>query len=99
MRTLGPLALQVGDQAVLGAFDDVVGQALIERQILGVLFDARPGLAEMLRDPRNVELIDGRLLFRRLGAPILRRGAQRFIRRIGRRRVAKNGRHRRGIGS
>ena len=40
--------------------------APIERQILGVLFDARPGLAEMLGDPRDVELTDGRLLLRRL---------------------------------
>ena len=67
--------------------------------IIGVLFGARPGLAEMLRDPRDVELIDGRLLLRRLRAPILWRRAQRFVFRIGWRRVAKNGRHRRGIGS
>ena len=33
----GALAVQIGDQAVLGAFDDVVGQPLIERQILGAL--------------------------------------------------------------
>ena len=91
-------AVQVGDQAVLGAFDDVVGQALIERQVLRVLFDARPGLTEMLGDGRDVELVDGRLLLRRLRAPILGRCAQRFVFRIRRRRVAKNGRHRRGIG-
>jgi hypothetical protein len=34
---LGALAVEVGDQAVLGAFDDVVGQALVERQVLGAL--------------------------------------------------------------
>ena len=59
---------------------------------------ARPGLAEMPGDPGNVEPIDGSLLFRRLRPPILRRRAQRFVFRIGRRRVSKNGRHRRGIG-
>ncbi len=94
----GALVLRVGDQSVLSAFDDVVGQVPIQRQILGVLFDARPGLAEMLGDPGNMELIDGRLLFRRLRPPIPRRRPQRLVFRIGRRRVAKNGRHRRGIG-
>ena len=34
----GALALEIGDQAVLAAFDDVVGEALIERQIGGLLF-------------------------------------------------------------
>ena len=29
----GALAVEIGDQAVLGAFDDVVGQALVERQV------------------------------------------------------------------
>ena len=33
----GALAVEVGDQAVLGAFDDVVRQPLVERQILGAL--------------------------------------------------------------
>ena len=92
---LRPFALQVGDQAVPGAFDDVVGQPLIERQILGTRLDARSRLPEMLCDAGDVELVDGRLLFRRLLPPILRRGAQRFVFRIGRRRVAKNGRRRR----
>ena len=64
----GALAVEVGDQAVLGAFDDVVGQALIERQIRGVLLDARAGLAEMLGDGGDVELVDGGLLFRRSAA-------------------------------
>ena len=32
----GALAVEIGDQAVLGAFDDVVRQALIERQIRGL---------------------------------------------------------------
>ena len=36
-RAFGALAVEVGDQAVLGAFDDVVRQALIERQIRRVL--------------------------------------------------------------
>ena len=56
--------------------------APIERQILGVLFDASPGLAEMPGDPGNVELIDGRFLFRGLRPPILRRRAQRFVFRV-----------------
>ena len=65
---LGALAVQVGNQAVLGAFDDVVRQALVERQILRALLHARAGLAEMLGDGRDVELVDGRLLLRRSAA-------------------------------
>ena len=34
------LQVQIGDQAVLGAFDDVVGQALVERQVGGLLLDS-----------------------------------------------------------
>ena len=69
----GALAVEIGDQAVLGAFDDVVGQALVERQISARTLDARAGLAEMFGDGRDVELVDGGLLLRRLLPPVLRR--------------------------
>ena len=61
-------AVEIGDQAVLGAFDDVVGQALIQRQILGVLLHRASCLAEMLRDGGDVPLVQGGLL---LGASAL----------------------------
>ena len=48
------------NQAVLGAFDDVIRQALIERQIGGLLLFLLAGPAEMFGDGRDVELIDGR---------------------------------------
>ena len=32
----GALQVEIGDEAVLGAFDDVVGEALVERQIGGL---------------------------------------------------------------
>ena len=64
----GALEVQIGDQAVLGAFDDVVGQALIERQIGGLRLVFLAGLAEMLGDGGDVELVDGDLLFARSAA-------------------------------
>ena len=63
------LQVEIGDQAVLGAFDDVVRQALIERQIRGVLLLTRlPVAAEMLGDGGDVELVDGGLLLARSAA-------------------------------
>ena len=34
-RAFGAFQVEVGDEAVLGAFDDVVGQALVEREVFG----------------------------------------------------------------
>ena len=59
----GALAVEVGDQAVAGAFDDVVGEALVEREIGGADFLFFSGGAEMLGDGRNVKLVDGGALF------------------------------------
>jgi len=50
---LGALAVQIGNQAILAAFDDVVGQTSIERQVRAVLL-AFFGLAEVLGDGRDV---------------------------------------------
>ena len=83
---LGALAVQIGNQAILAAFDDVVGQTSIERQVRAVLL-AFFGLAEVLGDGRDVELVERRLFLRALLPPILRRRAQQFVFRIHRRRV------------
>ena len=58
----GALAVEIGDQAVLGAFDDVVGQALVERQIGRLGFVLLDRVAEVLGDRGDVELVDGGLL-------------------------------------
>ena len=66
------LQFEIGDQAVLGAFDDVVGEALIERQVGGFLLcDLRAGLRKIFGDRGDVELIDGGFLLGGLLAPVL----------------------------
>jgi hypothetical protein len=82
----GALAVEIRDEAVLGAFDDVVGQALVERQVLGADFDARAGLAEMFGDRRDVELVDGGTLLQALLPPVFGRKLQ-ILGAVRRRRV------------
>ena len=72
----GSLAIEIGNQAVLGAFDDVVGQALVERQIGGLLLFSFARLAEMVGDSRDVELIDRDFLLARLTPPVFGRGLE-----------------------
>ena len=51
--TFGALAVEILDQAVLGAFDDVVREALVERQVLGAhLARARRPRGNVRRWPR-----------------------------------------------
>src|SRR5216683_5088933 len=64
------LAVEVGDEAVAGAFDDVAGEVLIEREVCGAGLVFFLCGAEMLGDGGDVELIDGGALFFRLLAPI-----------------------------
>src|SRR6185437_9265760 len=66
----GEFFVEVSDEAVLGAFEDVIGEALIERQIGGANFLARTGSAEMLGDGGDVKLVDCGFLLARLAAPI-----------------------------
>ena len=63
---------EIGDQAVLRALDDVVCEALVERQIGGFLLLPARCAAKMLGDGGDVKLIDGDLLVTRLQPPILR---------------------------
>ncbi len=72
----GELAVQIVDQAVFRAFENVVREALIERQILGARFLARPGAAEMFGDGGDVKLVDRGFLFARLLAPVAGRAAK-----------------------
>ena len=64
-HAFGELAIEIGDEAVLRAFEDVIRQALIERQIFGARFLARAGGAEMFGDGGDVKLIDGGFLLAR----------------------------------
>ena len=61
-------------ETVLGAFDDVVRQALVQRQARPPLLPALDGRAEMLGDRGDVELVDGDLLLAGLLAPVFRGG-------------------------
>ena len=72
----GQLAVEIIDQAVLRAFDDVVGQPFIERKIVGLLLLPSRRAAKMLRNRGDVELIDRGLLLARLLPPVL--GASQF---------------------
>ena len=67
--------IEVGDEAVLRAFENVICEALIEREIFGTRFLAGAGGAEMFGDRRNMELIDGGFLLARLLAPVGRGAA------------------------
>ena len=58
-RAFRALQFQIGDEAIAGAFDDVVGEPLIERQVRGAYLNSRPCLAEMLGNGRDMELVDG----------------------------------------
>ena len=80
-RAFLALQIEIGDQAFLGAFDDVIGQALIERKVGRFHFLRLRAAAEKFGDLRDVVLIDRGLLLGRLLAPVLRR------RDLGRRRV------------
>ncbi len=62
-RAFRELPVQIVDQTVLRSFDDVICQALVERQIGRALLFARPRGAKMSGDRSNVKLIDGRFLF------------------------------------
>ncbi len=70
VRAFLPLQLQVGDQTVLGAFDDVARQALVERQFRDHLPGLMAGAPEIFADRGNVELIDGDFLLAGLLAPV-----------------------------
>ncbi len=52
-RAFSQLQFQSRDQAVLGPFDDVVGQPLVERQIARQFFGPASGLPEMAGDARR----------------------------------------------
>ena len=82
------LAVQVRDETVPRAFDDVIRQPLIEREgrLLG---SAGAGGAKMVRDRRDVELVDGDLLLAGLPTPVLRSPAQ-FLGAIDGRRVEEH---------
>ncbi len=57
-NTFLKFAIQIVDQAVFRAFDDVIRQPLVERQIRGFLFFACAGAAKMLGNRGDVKLID-----------------------------------------
>ena len=79
------LAIEVVDQSVFRAFENVIRQALVERQIGSDLLLAAASAAEMLGNRRDVELVDGGFLFLALLAPVGGQAAkQRGIRMIGR---------------
>ncbi len=64
------LTVEVGNQSVLCALDDVVAQTLIEREIGGFLLLSFGRAAEVLGDGGDMKLIDRHLLFTRLLPPI-----------------------------
>ncbi len=74
LRAFLELQVQVRDQAVLGAFDDVARQAHVEGKFGDD--DARflAGAAEVFGDGGDVELIDGDFLFAGLLAPVFGSG-------------------------
>jgi hypothetical protein len=67
------LLIKVWNESFFCPFDDVVGQAFVDRQVGDRLLDARRGVAEMLRGAGNVVLVDARLLLPRLLAVVARR--------------------------
>ncbi len=70
------LAVEIFDQAVARAFDDVVRQALVERKLFLRFFLLFRG-TKMFGDCGDVKLVDGGLLLARLRAPIFRSAAQK----------------------
>jgi hypothetical protein len=68
------LEIEIGDQAFLGAFDDVIGKPLIERKVGCFHLRLLRASAEKFGDFGDVVLIDGRLLFAGLLAPVGGRG-------------------------
>ena len=60
-HALHALQLEIGDKSFFSAFDDVVGEALIERQIDRFRFRDAGAAAEKFGDGRDVVLVDVRL--------------------------------------
>ena len=52
LDTFGAFEFEIGDEAVFGAFDDVVGEALIERQIGRFFFALRAARGNIRRCSR-----------------------------------------------
>ena len=71
-RALGELAVEIGDEAILAALDDVVREAFVERNVGGVLLFLFHRVTKMRGDRGDVELIDRDLLVARLFAPVFR---------------------------
>src|SRR5579863_748038 len=71
------LEVQVADQPVFRAFEDVIRKAAIQREIFRarLLADARS--AKVRGNCSDMELIDGGLLFARLRPPIIRRAMEK----------------------
>ena len=67
------LQIQVVDETVLRAFEDVIREATVERQVRRFLFYPALGGAEMLVDGGDVVLVDRGALFTGLLAVIIRR--------------------------
>ena len=79
---LGTFALQVLDQSVARAFDDVVREALVQWLVFFLLLFFFLCRSEMLRDGHDVELVNRRFLRFALLAPVFRHIAQQFRLRV-----------------
>ena len=74
-RAFAALALEIGNQAVLAALDDVIREALVERQV-GCLLLAFRSAPKMFGDGCDVKLIYGNLLLASLFAPVIGHGLE-----------------------
>ena len=84
----GALAFEVGDETVFTAFDDVVGEAFVEREIGGDFFLAGGCAAEVFGDGGDMVLVNLSFLLAGLLAPVtldLRLAKKRGLIRRGRR--------------
>ena len=72
-RAFLALEVEVGDESFLRAFENVIGEPAVERQVGRLLLHAALGGAEMLVDRRDVVLVDRGALFLRLLTIIVRR--------------------------
>ena len=77
-RAFQPLQVQVGNQAVLGAFDDVAAQARIDVKLFRGLAFFLPA-AKVLGNRSDVILVDADFLFARLLAPVRGRSAKKRV--------------------
>jgi len=94
----GAFAIEIFDETVFRALDDVGGQAFVEREVGRFGFDLGRGFAEVIGDGGDVELVDGGALFFGLLAPVVGHILDEFELGVIGRNVHRRGVKRQGFG-